>query len=1167
MTAFRPRHLSFAIACTLSISSTAQGQASPRPVDPPDDAKPYEIPLAVIRFSAPTIDPNPVNPYWVPVTPPNPFPNKKYVFYRLFIGTSVNGGKPVPLVFDTGSTAFNIDAGKDYKNVPWLPLKGGAPKLGDPLFYGDGTYGNQTASINASTVEFYKFDDQLEGMQQVVQFSPKQGIPVSLGVKRVATAQSLGPSDKPGDIAFYIIPKIRSSIIHGTFTKEDYDFLKDPTFISDLKDMGYSPNSLADISDSIKVAVPLYSNLTWQESIDAGHPNGIFGAGPFDESSILGQMTKSGYVVAANAQIGDPQNCGSCAHVIMNLNPAIRAQFQTVVPWDGGSSGTFPNSGAPVRKNQFGELFTFTLGQGGPSVTLPTLLDSGTPQLGTISDDGVLSGETTAGHVDPIAHPLPSGNGNAQGNVVSKVILTMTGKAPGAQSTSFVTQDPFFGNSAKMLEVAHTGTFGADSTMLAGIQFFFANSVMYDLQNKSTGYTPFFVPVRPISTTGGYAVTGAMPAQGIAGMVSGSGPLTITQGGAAQLSNANTYTGATRIARGGWLGLAGPGSIATSSEVRADGEFDISRSTGPAFIQSLSGAGTVNLGSTTLELTRAHGTFDGVISDGGLGGGGGGGLILARGSETLTGKNTFTGAVGIAPAGTLDLRGSVSGAVLDAGMLTGNGHVGRDLAVTGAVMPATGIATYQALTVGGNFHQQAQGTYQAQIHPSGASSQLLVHGRAALDRGARLNVLAPAPMPGGLYTKDTSYLLLRADQGLTGRYTFSKVPLSAVLVLTTHYDARRAYLDVVQTRPLMAAGVTRNQIATLSSAQSLRATNPVFTSLANLPTDTSIQHTADALSGEVYASASTALLDHSRLLRDTVTLRLRQARAGSRASGEHLVTQVQPHGWVAWGAFLGAWDHFDADGNAARINDSLNGALAGIDRGVGDHGRLGFVVGSTHTSLSSARTTRSISNDKTLGVYGASSFGKWQLQGGMAYTAQTLTADRRVSLLGGNEALAGRSKARLGQGFAEVGYPLALGSTTLEPFGQIAYLRLQDRGFREVGGDAALTGGSAQHSSTLAMLGTHAETQWFHQGDLVTAHGTLGWRHAAGYIDPVRTLRFAGSTDFTVAGVPLASDAWVIEAGIDVRVRKRLSIGVSYQGQIAAHARTNDVRGSLTWRF
>ena len=53
------------------------------------------------------------------------------------------------------------------------------------------------------------------------------------------------------------------------------------------------------------------------------------------------------------------------------------------------------------------------------------------------------------------------------------------------------------------------------------------------------------------------------------------------------------------------LALTGTGSIATSSEMLANGKFDISATTAGASIVTLSGSGSVALGSKFLTLTAA----------------------------------------------------------------------------------------------------------------------------------------------------------------------------------------------------------------------------------------------------------------------------------------------------------------------------------------------------------------------------------------------------------------------------------------------------------------------------------------------------------------------------------------------------------------------------------
>lgn len=857
------RVLPLPLACLMALyNSPGFAQTAPASTDP----APYEIPLSIRKTSDSTVEPHPTNPYWVPNSPENPHPNESYQWYRLIIGIGLNGGKAEQLVFDTGSTKLNIDAGQNYLNVPWLPLRNeAAPKLSAPLFYGDGTYGNQGARATMSSVEFYRIGDDLDSTTQVTQFTSPHKIPVTLNIKDVASGKSLGPTGIPGKVVYYQVP--------------DFGVISEKAYLL------YSrhPELLGPSARKVwSAAVPLYEDLGQQQRIDQGDVGGIFGAGPFGAQSVLGQMTASGYVVAANAQPGTPESCGSCAHVIMNLNPSIRAQFDSIVPWDGGSSGTFPLSGAPVQKNQFGQIFTYTLGNG-TTVRLPTLLDSGTPELGTIYDDDVLAEEIAAGHIDPDAHPNDAGTGNAQGNVAANLQLVMTGDAPGAKPTSLTTASPFFGYTPNMLKVTSTDGLDPDQpVMLSGIQFFFANSVMYDLENKSTAYTPFFVSVAPISTSGaGHAIDRTMAAQGIAGVISGTGPLNIGADAAAQLSNINTYTGATQVQKSGWLGLAGPGSIAASSGLQADGTFDISRAAGAALVQSLSGNGTVALGANTLVLTRANGSFGGSLTDGGYGGGIGGAVIVAGGQQTLSGKNTFTGNLGIGAPAAVDLHGSLAGSVQNAGLLSGNGRIGGSLAVTGVIAPGTGAGTHQALRVDGSYHQQSGSTYVAQLDASGRSSQIIVNDIAVLDPGARLSIVAPPPTPDALYVKGTQYVLLSSGQKVTGEYTVATpTTLSAVLGLATATDPRHAYVDVVQTRALTTAAQTPNQRATLAAIQGLPPNSHLFANVANLPADPFIRNAADMLSGEVYPGTSAVFLNDSHVIRDAITARLQAAEQG-----------------------------------------------------------------------------------------------------------------------------------------------------------------------------------------------------------------------------------------------------------------------------------------------
>ncbi len=161
-----------------------------------------------------------------------------------------------------------------------------------------------------------------------------------------------------------------------------------------------------------------------------------------------------------------------------------------------------------------------------------------------------------------------------------------------------------------------------------------------------------------INTTGG-AIDQSGIASTFSGVIAdtaGPGALTISNGdsgGSVTFSGINTYTGSTTINSGATLALSGSGSIAASSGVIDNGIFDISGTTSGATIKTLSGNGAVALGTKTLTLSNAAGTFSGVV-------GGSGGLSVTGGSETLTGANTYTGATSVGSGATLTLSGAGS---------------------------------------------------------------------------------------------------------------------------------------------------------------------------------------------------------------------------------------------------------------------------------------------------------------------------------------------------------------------------------------------------------------------------------------------------------------------------------------------------------------------------
>lgn len=83
----------------------------------------------------------------------------------------------------------------------------------------------------------------------------------------------------------------------------------------------------------------------------------------------------------------------------------------------------------------------------------------------------------------------------------------------------------------------------------------------------------------------------------------------------------------------------------------------------------------------------------------------------------------------------------------------------------------------------------------------------------------------------------------------------------------------------------------------------------------------------------------------------------------------------------------------------------------------------------------------------------------------------------------------------------------------------------------------------------------------------LTVRGGLAWRHAFGDVDPSVTMAFAGSTAFTVAGLPIARDVAMVEAGFDLAIGRSTKLGVAYTGQLAEDSQDHSFRGVLAVTF
>jgi len=153
-----------------------------------------------------------------------------------------------------------------------------------------------------------------------------------------------------------------------------------------------------------------------------------------------------------------------------------------------------------------------------------------------------------------------------------------------------------------------------------------------------------------------------------------------------------------------------------------------------------------------------------------------------------------------------------------------------------------------------------------------------------------------------------------------------------------------------------------------------------------------------------------------------------------------------------------------------------------------------------------------------------------------------------------------------GSCFAELGYGMSLGAAAAEPFAGLAFVHLDGGSFAEAGGIAALAGSGNREDVGYSTLGARVATSYPLMNGWCTPRASLAWQHAFGDVTPTAgaRLRERGHR-LHRRGVPIARDAALLDAGFDLPVAPRATLGIAYFGP-ARRQRAGQCReGQFTW--
>jgi autotransporter-associated beta strand protein len=707
--------------------------------------------------------------------------------------------------------------------------------------------------------------------------------------------------------------------------------------------------------------------------------------------------------------------------------------------------------------------------------------------------------------------------------------------------------------------------------------------------------------------------------------------ITSRNGGLLQfLNNASAGNATITTNNGSSTTFGGTASGGTSRQiVNAGGFLDISLVTsGGVTIGSLEGAGRVGTGGNTLTVgsNNLSTVFSGIIDNSGVGPPGPGGLTkIGTGTLTLTGASTYLGLTNI-NGGTLAVNGSIVSNVIvnNGGALAGTGSVGSVLVNAGGVLapgPVNGIGT---LNLNGFVFFTAGGIYRVELSPN-AADRTVMPGTATLT-GASVQLVFD---PGSYVSR--SYTILTATGGLGGTTFAGLNGTPANFSTSLSYTATDVVLNLTAQLGTGAALTPnqRNVAGAINTIFNAGGNAPAAGAIFNL-TGGNLGAALDQLSGQVHASTVSVLADESLYMRSAILGRLRQARYGDgamtsmaalrmggpqafAADGSEFVAVGSPHATpppqagegaqrlrlatdgiegalsyaslptkapplapqassdvVFWAQGFGAWGKFNSDGNAAAVSRDLAGFISGVDARVGSNGRAGIAAGYTGSQNNTNGLGSANVETGHIAAYGGFGLGALNLRSGADFAFHTIATDRTIAFPGFFDRAFSNYDGYTGQVFGEVGYGFALANLAVEPFASAAWVGVHTDSGTERALAAGLNFAAANLDVGYATLGIRAASLVpLAHGMVLIPRASLAWQHAFSGVAATDVLAFqaAPAIPFAISGVPIARDAALIEAGLDLALSARATVGLSYTGQFARNVGDNAAKGRFTWKF
>lgn len=540
------------------------------------------------------------------------------------------------------------------------------------------------------------------------------------------------------------------------------------------------------------------------------------------------------------------------------------------------------------------------------------------------------------------------------------------------------------------------------------------------------------------------------------------------------------------------------------------------------------------------------------------------------GVTIINSYNSYRGPTDIL-AGELMVNGSVTSLVkaYSGSILSGIGTIADVLAENGSFISPGDFrnSAVGKLAVNGNVDLKPGSTLDIRVNADGNTSSLSAKGLINLGgivifnggtRGAPLSVAETLAMLGKTST------FLKSDTNIQGHFEEVK-PNYRFIGASLDYKFHEVNVSFSQTdRHFAEDAKTRNQVVVADTVEAQGRSSQLYDNIAVSTLNDDVSGAYAQLSGDLYASLQTSLLLDTSLTREAVQKRM------ADAFDTHLNLPVQglnaPLSNGMWGQVYSATARIDSDGNAQSMKRSLTGFVTGIDNLASENWHVGLFTGYMRSSLYSGNANATIDTYQ-LGVYGGREWDNLKLIFGAAAGLHDIDSNRTVSFKEINDGNSTDFHGSSYQTFAELSYTFDTQVAQITPFAGLAYSHVKTDAFTESVSSSSLSGTENKADMASTILGLRLG-QVYMLSDTISlgTNFSAGWQHNS-KIKPTAQLNFTGGNAFTIDGLTPDRDALMVQAGLQLNLRQDISLGLTYQGQLARRTKDHTVKADFFYRF